>query len=873
MQYPGFGATAAALALLCCRPAAAQISTVSVTGGSVAGITADGVASFKGIPFAAPPVGKLRWKAPQPVLPWSGTRQTDHFASPCMQDDSSAKRLGVALIASEDCLYLNVWTPARSAGEKLPVMVWIHGGGMVVGMTNAPLYDGTRLAHKGVVLVSIAYRLGVFGYLADARLSAESPHHVSGNYGVLDVISALQWVRTNIGRFGGDPSRVTVFGQSAGGSTVGMLAASPLAKGLFQRAISESGDITSSGLGGDAPLAGGLPGLSAAEAVGKKFLAKLGAADIAAARALAAQVLLKAQAGVERFLPVLDGYVAPADQYDLIEEGRLNDTPLLIGFNADEGALIVPRLLPDVTPARFEALIHSQVGSDADEILPLYPHATNQQAKQAAGDVIRDGDMGWSAWAWASLYSRKEQDNVYLYYFDRHSPQAPLGPTHSAEISYVFGNLVSPVKGTPFGLDGPPGPADAALSEQIQSYWVNFARTGDPNGPGLPRWPAFSAASQQALYLDEHPHTGPVPNLTPIQAFDRAYARARQTAPYSAPQTVVHIAGGRTINIVCLGQGSPTVILTPGLGGWSMAWWEVQRPLAQRTRVCAWDPAGYGFSGPSAEPQDIVHTTQDLEQALRAGGIPGPDVMVAHSLGAYDVLRFTDRHPKDVVGMVLVDPSIPDQAAIQARLGPKVATLGASMRARDIKQLEDCAAGLRSGALKSGTPQFERCTAAPGYLDAGFSALKAAMVRLNADPARLLTQASSLKYAEKEDSRQVINAQRHYGNLPLIVLTAGSQHLNSLPTGTPGTDTPAKSAQLLTEMNAALARFYTAGWIPGHDAYAALSTRGRNQLVPDSSHLIQVEKPETVISAVNEVLDQGGRDKKSSTALRTAAGE
>ncbi len=515
MKKSWVSAVLAAAALVCAGPAAAQADVVSVTGGRVQGVTADGVTSFKGIPFAAPPVGSLRWRAPQPVRPWSGIKNADHFAPSCMQDPKTLTQHGVPPGMSEDCLYLNVWTAARSARERLPVMVWIYGGGFVSGSTSGPSYDGTRFAKKGVVLVSIAYRLGALGFLAAPWLSAESPHHVSGNYGLRDVIAALQWVQANIGKFGGDPSRVTIFGQSAGGGLVCRLAASPLAKGLFQRAISESGSLAGGG------------GLPAAEAVGQSFLAQLGAQNVAAARALPAEVLLKAQSRVGRFMPVLDGYVLVGDPHSLFKTGRFNDTPLLIGSNSNEGASLMPFMLPDATPVRFEALIHAEFGAHADEVLALYPHATDAQTGQAGRDLLRD-EMGGDAWAWASLYFGKDRNKVYLYYFDRHSPQAPLGPTHGAEVGYVFGNLVRPVKGNLVGLDGPPERADVSLSEQMQNYWVNFARTGDPNGAGLPHWPAFSSSSQRALYLDAHPHAGPVPNLKQIQAFETAQARAPQ---------------------------------------------------------------------------------------------------------------------------------------------------------------------------------------------------------------------------------------------------------------------------------------------------------------------------------------------------------
>ncbi|HEY6455031.1 MAG TPA: alpha/beta hydrolase [Steroidobacteraceae bacterium] len=325
----------------------------------------------------------------------------------------------------------------------------------------------------------------------------------------------------------------------------------------------------------------------------------------------------------------------------------------------------------------------------------------------------------------------------------------------------------------------------------------------------------------------------------------------QQMAPYLAPQSAVHVGKGRTINLVCLGHGSPTVILSAGLEAWSVWWWEVQPSLAKRTRVCTWDRAGYGFSSPSPEPQDIVHTTADLELALTRAGILGPYVMVGHSLGGLESLRFADLHRKSVVGMVLVDPEIPDRAAVEERIAPQLGTMSRASVEQTVKGLQHCAAELRGSTLKRGAPEFERCTATLAALD---PRLRAAIARLNADPARLLTQASTEKehYA---DSREVINAQRRYDDMPLIVLTAGrdeSSILSAMPPGTPGASTPAE----LAEFRKQIALFLRDGWGTGHDAYAALSTRGRNQLVPDSGHNIPITKPEVVISAVIEVLDE-----------------
>ncbi len=533
MKVLWISATLAVAALLCARPAAAQIGIVSVTGGRVEGVTTDGVTSFKGIPFAAPPVGNLRWREPQPVVPWSGVKKADRFAPGCMQDSRWIKLFGEPPAMSEDCLYLNVWTPARSARARLPVMVWIYGGGFTEGMTSQPIFDGTHLAQKGVVLVSVAYRLGAFGFLADPWLSAESSHHVSGNYGLRDMIAALEWVRANIAHFGGDPSRVTIFGESAGAAAVMMLAASPAAQGLYQRAISESGDVRSWRPPASASDEGTLTvePLATAEANGRRLLAQLGARDIAAARALPADVIQKGETSglsPRPFTPILDGDILPGNEYELYRAGRFNDTPVLVGTNADEGRIFTPA---GITTARFGAQIRAQYGRYADAILAVYPHVTNAQAEQAARDVFRDSTFAWDSWAWALLQSQKGHGKAYLYYFDQGSPQAPAGPIHSAELGFVFDNLGALIqRDSTGGLSLPPPADDPSLASVMSAYWVNFAKTGDPNGRGLPAWPAFNASSQQAMFLDEHAGAHAVPNMRQLKALDQYFAWRREEA-------------------------------------------------------------------------------------------------------------------------------------------------------------------------------------------------------------------------------------------------------------------------------------------------------------------------------------------------------
>jgi len=498
----------------------AQIRDAAVTGGRVSGVVSSGTASFKGIPFAAPPVGELRWKPPQPVVAWVGVKAAETFAPSCMQDTSFVKLFGAPEAISEDCLYLNVWTPANSANERLPVMVWIYGGAFLAGMTSIPAYDGGPLAEKGVVLVSVSYRLGAFGFLAHPELSKESGKG-SGNYGLQDQIAGLRWVKENIAKFGGDPNRVTIFGESAGGISVSMLAASPAAKGLFHRAISESG-----GNFGPARLTneGGatVPSLTVAERTGQKFLGSLGASDIKSARAIPAAKIQGVQGG---FWPVFDGDVLPGDQYELYRAKHFNDTPILIGTNSDEGITFVPGT---TQPAAFEEMIRTGYGAKADVILMANPHATVAESTQSARNIFRDATFAWHTWAWARLQSKQGSGKAYVYYFDHRTPQSPGGAGHAAEIPYVFRTL-GKFTG-PAGLVGAPRPEDFAMSDLVSSYWVNFAKTGDPNGPGLPKWPVFTDSAQMVMYFDAKSSARPIPNTTQLKALDEYFAWRRQSA-------------------------------------------------------------------------------------------------------------------------------------------------------------------------------------------------------------------------------------------------------------------------------------------------------------------------------------------------------
>jgi para-nitrobenzyl esterase len=494
-------------------PALAQIRQAKVTGGTIAGTVVDGISQFKGIPFAAPPLGDLRWKAPQPVKPWSGVRQTTAFGPACVQDPVMGNRMAPGVPLSEDCLFLDVWTAARTPGEKRPVIVCIYGGGFTGGMTSAPLYDGANFARKGVVFVSISYRVGAFGFLATPDLSRESGHG-SGNYGMLDQIAALHWIQRNIARFGGDPSKVTVLGHSAGGFAVSMLAGSPVAKGLFRAVISESGANFMPPQ--DSDWAGGsIQTLQMCETAGQKWLESLGAPTLTQARALSADKLNAAQRGpgTPHFWPAVDGYVITGDQYTLWREGRFNDTPILVGDVSDEAAAFGGQ---KTDPAAFEAAVRRGYGKQADSILAVYPHATAEQAVRAATQLRSDTTFDWGQYTWARLAAAHGRHKAYVYYFDRPSAMNPNGSSHGQEVGYVFGNL---------GVGGRAAPTDGdrALSQQMQGYWVNFATTGSPNGTGLPEWPVFSAAAPLVMRFGVNPGPAPIPNQDRLKALDAYY--------------------------------------------------------------------------------------------------------------------------------------------------------------------------------------------------------------------------------------------------------------------------------------------------------------------------------------------------------------
>lgn len=452
---------------------------------------ASGVVGFKGIPYAMPPVGPLRWQAPQPMTAWSGARDATQYGHPCWQgtafgpvDNSNA---------SEDCLTLNVWTAARSPAERRPVMVWLHGGGFQFGTSGDPRWDGAQLAAKGVVTVTINYRLGVMGFLARPDLDAESGGLSSGMYGLEDMIAALRWVKANAVAFGGDPNNVTVFGESAGAHAVGILLASPLTHGLFQKAIAQSGALW------ETPH-GVMNSHAAASQIGLQLGASSNAKTLADLRNLSAQQVM-ADPTEPAYSPSVDGYVLPTDPESRFAAGQQQDVPLLEGQVANEGTIFSATSgIPSASASAFTAAASSAFGAqNLATFLSFYPASTDAQAK--ASQVMLSGDLiiASQTWQMANLQLKTGKSPVYSYYFNQTSAYTPL-PIHTSDIPYAFDNLVA-------NGNGAPNASDAALADAMSSYWTNFAKTGNPNGGGLPNWPTYTGAGGLVMGL-----------ATPLQA-------------------------------------------------------------------------------------------------------------------------------------------------------------------------------------------------------------------------------------------------------------------------------------------------------------------------------------------------------------------
>ncbi len=509
--------------------AGAQVKTA---GGLVQGTTIGNtsIRVFKGIPYAAPPVGELRWQAPRPLVPWQGVRDATKFGSACLQGkifgDISFSDL------SEDCLTLNIWTPAKAASDRLPVMVWIHGGGFQAGAGGEPRHDGEAFAKKGIVLVTVNYRLGVFGFFSHPELTRESGHNASGNYGMLDQVAALRWVQDNIAAFGGNPRNVTIFGESAGSFAVSALMASPLAKGLFQKAIGESGAFFTTGGGTLATLR-----LAASEQQGLKFGASIGADSIAALRAKPGQDVLQAAMKTQPwFAPNLDGYFLPEDVYAIYAAGQQAHVPLLAGWNADEIRASVTMRKDKPTAQSFAAETRKRFGDQADAFLKVYPAGSDAEALESAAALASDSFIGYATWKWIEMQLQTGKAPVYRYSFDRKIPVDPeqkvngvavtsrdIGARHAGEIEYVFGALELSLPKVPWE------PIDRRLSDAMTAYWANFARSGDPNGPGLPKWPRYDATGRRVLHLDETIRDAPDTTRPRYELLDAYTTKQRST--------------------------------------------------------------------------------------------------------------------------------------------------------------------------------------------------------------------------------------------------------------------------------------------------------------------------------------------------------
>jgi para-nitrobenzyl esterase len=471
---------------------------VKVDSGSLKGaLNSDGsVRIFRGVPFAAPPVGNLRWRPPMPVQPWHGVRAADIFGAHCVQGKVFGDLVTRSTEMSEDCLYLTIWAPAK--GKHLPVYVWFHGGGFAAGAGDEARYDGESFARQGIVVVNPNYRLGVFGFLAHPELTKESPHKASGNYGLLDQVAALEWVRKNIAAFGGDPRKVTVGGESAGSLSVSALMASPLSRDLFQQAVGESGAFFG------VPGGRGMASLADSEKQGLEFAEAVGAKSLAELRAKPAADLLreamKKNNGMS-FWPNVDGYFLPADVPSIYAQGKQSRVPLLAGWNADEIRMAVLMAKEKPNAKTFPAQLREQFKGQADAALKVYPASTDEEALRSAGDLASDNFIVFGTWKWIDMQA-KTGEPVYRYRFDRPVPTPEamkkmglksIGAPHAAEIEYVFNMLRWKKEDWQ--------PEDQRVAETMNAFWANFIKKGDPNGPGLPMWPNFTK-THQVMHLD-----------------------------------------------------------------------------------------------------------------------------------------------------------------------------------------------------------------------------------------------------------------------------------------------------------------------------------------------------------------------------------
>jgi len=478
---------------------------------------APGVRVFKGIPFAAPPVGELRWRAPQPVAKWTGIRQADRFGNVCVQPKGIG-RLNVSVdlpdspAAGEDCLYLNVWTAAQSASERRPVMFWIFGGAYTEGAGSSPHNDGEALARQGAVVVTFNYRLGAFGFFSHPELTKESGHNASGNQALTDAIAALRWVQTNIAAFGGDSRNVTIFGESAGAAISAGLVGSPHTAGLFRRAISQSGAWMGLAMGAMRTRQ------QAEQPAGRRGAPPSPLMPLAELRAKSTEEISRTLSGAGM---IVDGWIIPEDESLTFAQGRQQPVDVLVGSNKDEGTFA-----GNTTATAWTNRVRQRWGDLADDCLKVYPAGSDEEATRSSQMAFRD-EMAWHMRLYATLQA-KLGTRAYWYFFTHEPTYAPdarnLRATHTVEIPYVFNNLRAP-RVYPDASSPALGSASAperALAERVSSYWVNFARKGDPNGKGLPRWPAFSDASAAPMIIGEIKET---PDPKRLAIYDKLYAK------------------------------------------------------------------------------------------------------------------------------------------------------------------------------------------------------------------------------------------------------------------------------------------------------------------------------------------------------------
>ena len=483
------------------RGSASAQTKVKIANGYLEGtVDNTGVSVFKGVPFAAPPVGELRWQEPQPVKDWQGARKADQFGPRCMQRPIFSDMVFRSNGMSEDCLYLNIWTAAKSAKDKLPVLVYFYGGGFNAGDGSEPRYEGANMARKGVVALTVNYRLGVFGFFAHPELTRSSPYHASGNYGLLDQTAALQWVQKNIAAFGGDPKRVTIAGESAGSVSVSAQMCSPLSKGLIAGAIGESGSL----LGTLSAMS-----LEEAEKNGIKFAASIGADSLSTLRAKSAEEILEATAkpGTPWPSPTVDDYFFPKAPLEIYAAGEQAHVPLLVGSNSSENPfqVILGREAPTVD--NYRKALQRLYGDKADEVFNQYPASTEDEVMDVAQDLASDRFISYSTWKWIDLSTKTGSKSTYYYLYARPRPalrapaattspgSVPRGAVHSAEIEYAMGNLdLNDVYAWT--------PDDYKVSKVMQEYFVNFIKTGNPNGSGVPKWPTFAEGQRMTIDVD-----------------------------------------------------------------------------------------------------------------------------------------------------------------------------------------------------------------------------------------------------------------------------------------------------------------------------------------------------------------------------------